>query len=82
MRTGRRPPKKSGCFSWGRFPMGEGLVCYRLFRRDHAGGLHMLGLDFRPGMTRAEFARQLSAGRRALRDQVDEIDLQQWEIAA
>ena len=78
----RRAPKKSAGFSWGRFPMGEGLVCYRLFRRDHAGSLHMLAVDFRPGMPRVALARQLRIARRALRDQVDTIDLQAMGVAA
>ena len=78
----RRAPKKSAGFSWGRFPMGEGLVCYRLFRRDHSGSLHMLAVDFRPGMPRVALARQLRVARRALRDQVDEIDLQAMGVAA
>lgn len=38
----RRAPKKQHGFSWGRFPMGEtGIVCYRLFRRDHRGVVHI-----------------------------------------
>ena len=78
----RRAPKKSVGFSWGRFPMGEGLVCYRLFRRDHSGSLHMLAVDFRPGMPRVALARQLRIARRALRDQVDTIDLQAMGVAA
>jgi hypothetical protein len=78
----RRAPKKSAGFSWGRFPMGEGLVCYRLFRRDHSGSLHMLAVDFRPGMPRVAVARQLRAARRALRDQVDTIDLRAMGVAA
>ncbi len=78
----RRTPKKAAGFSWGRFPMGEGLVCYRLFRRDHAGSLHMLAVDFRPGMPRVALARQLRIARRALRDQVDTIDLQAMGVAA
>ena len=78
----RRAPKKSAGFSWGRFPMGEALVCYRLFRRDHSGSLHMLAVDFRPGMPRVAVARQLRDARRALRDQVDTIDLQAMGVAA
>ena len=78
----RRAPKKSVGFSWGRFPMGEGLVCYRLFRRDHSGSLHMLAVDFRPGMPRVAVARQLRAARRALRDQVKAINLRAMGVAA
>lgn len=79
----RRAPKKQHGFSWGRFPMGEtGIVCYRLFRRDHAGSLHMHVVDARDGMSRAEIARRLRVGRRILRDQVDEIDLQAMGVAA
>ena len=79
----RRAPKKQHGFSWGRFPMGEtGIVCYRLFRRDHRGVVHMLAVDFRAGMARAELARRLRIARRALRDQVDEIDLQAMGVAA
>ena len=79
----RRAPKKQHGFSWGRFPMGDtGIVCYRLFRRDHRGVVHMHVVDARDDMSRAEVARRLQVGRRLLRDQVDEIDLQAMGVAA
>lgn len=79
----RRAPKKQSGFSWGRFPLGEGIVAYRLFRRDYRGSLHMLAVDFRDGMSRAEVARRLRMARRALRDQVDEIELREkYGVAA
>ena len=79
----RRAPKKQQGFSWGRFPLGEGIVAYRLFRRDFRGVVHMLAVDFRAGMARAELARRLRVARRALRDQVDEIELRdRYGIAA
>lgn len=79
----RRAPKKSDGFSWGRFPMGDtGIVAYRLFRRDHRGVVHMLVVDARDGMSRAELACRLRTGRRLLRDHVDEIDLQAMGVAA
>lgn len=79
----RRSPKKQHGFSWGRFPMGEsGIVAYRLFRRDIRGVVHMLAVDFRAGMARAELARRLRVARHALRDQVDEIDLRTMGVAA
>lgn len=79
----RRTPRKNGGFSWGRFPMGEaGPVCYRLFRRDHRGALHMSVFDFSQDRPRSEIAATLRRARHALRDRVDEIDLQQWEEQA
>lgn len=79
----RRAPKKQHGFSWGRFPMGDtGIVCYRLFRRDIRGTLHMLVVDTRDGMDRIEIASRLRVGRRILLDQVDEIDLRAMGLAA
>ncbi|RLK53408.1 hypothetical protein BCL79_2714 [Stenotrophomonas rhizophila] len=73
----RRSPTKNTGFSWGRFPMGpSGIVVYRLFRRDHAGALHFLGLNFYRHDTRRDMAIALRAACHRLRDQVDGIDLQ------
>jgi hypothetical protein len=79
----RKSPTKSEGFSWGRFPMGDtGVVSYRLFRRDHRGSLHMRRLDFNRTHTRADIARALKRARKALRDKVDEIDLEAMGVAA
>lgn len=79
----RRTPRKNGGFSWGSFPMGDGgPVCYRLFRRDHRGALHMSVFDFSLDKPRGEMAVTLRRARHALRDRVDEIDLQAMEEAA
>lgn len=79
----RRPPQKSGGFSWGRFPMGDtGVVSYRLFRRDHRGALHFFMVDFRGDETRYEMACRLRAAKRRLRDRVDEVDLAAMGVAA
>lgn len=80
----RRPPKKQHGFSWGRFPLGDtGLVSYRLFRRDHAGAVHMIPLVLVPGASRGVFAAQLRTACHGLRDKVDEIDLRlKWGLAA
>lgn len=68
----RRSPTKNTDFSWGRFPMGpSGIVVHRLFRRDHAGALHFIGLNF----YRRDIAIALRAACHRLRDQVDEIDM-------
>ncbi len=67
----------------GPLPDGrQGPVCYRLFRRDHRGALHMSVFDFSLDKPRGEMAVTLLRARHALRDRVDEIDLQQWEDQA
>lgn len=79
----RKSPAKSNGFSWGRFPMGDtGVVAYRLFRRDCRGALHTLSVDMRAGDERSAIAASLRRARHALRDQVDEIDLEAMGVAA
>jgi hypothetical protein len=79
----RKTPAKSDGFSWGRFPMGDtGVVAYRLFRRDCRGALHTLSVDMRPGDPRCAIAARLRRARHALRDQVDEIDMEAMGVAA
>lgn len=79
----RRPPKKLGGFSWGRFPVGDaGVVAYRLFRRDHRGALHTSTLHFCPRDQRREVALALRQACRRLRDRVDEIALAAMGVAA
>lgn len=79
----RRMPKKNGGFSWGRFPMGDGgPVCYRLFRRDYRGALHIASLTFGRSLDRRHIAYDLRRARHALRDRVDEIDLRAMGVAA
>jgi len=72
----RRQPKRNGGFSWGRSPMGDtGIVCYRLFRRDHIGALQFEGYTAQPHHTRPDIARGLRAACHRLRDRVDEFEL-------
>jgi hypothetical protein len=72
----RRAPKRNGGFSWGRFPdRPSGIVMYRLFRRDHNGAVHFIGLNFYRHDTRRDMAIALRAACHRLRDQVDDIDL-------
>ena len=79
----RKEPKKNPGFSWGRFPLGDtGVVAYRLFRRDHRGALHTRCIDLKPSDDRCTIAASLRRARRALRDQVDEIDLEAMGVAA
>lgn len=71
----RRPPKKQGGFSWGRFPLGDtGIVSYRLFRRDYRGVVHM-ETRLCSAKSVAATAQSLRVARRLLRERVDEIDL-------
>jgi hypothetical protein len=60
----------------------SGIVLYRLFRRDHAGALHFIGLNFYRRDARREMATTLRAACHRLRDQMDEIDLAAMELAA
>lgn len=81
--TTRRPPKKNGGFSWGRFPMGDtGITAYRLFRRDHTGTIHTQILNFYPQDKRRDIALALRDARHRLRDRVDAIDLAAWGLTA
>ncbi len=79
----RRSPTKNTGFSWGRFPMGaSGIVVYRLFRRDHRGAVHFVGLNFYRHDQRSAIAMALRAACHRLRDRVDEIDLAAMGVAA
>lgn len=72
-----RAPKRNDGFSWGRFPAGDrGAITWRLFRRDHKGGLHMANLTFYLDRDRrADIALALRHACHQLRDRVDELDL-------
>lgn len=79
----RRAPKRNGGFSWGRFPMGDtGIVCYRLFRRDLTGAVHIQSLHFYPQDNRRAVALALREACHRLRDCVDEIDLAALGVTA
>ena len=79
----RRPPRKAGGFSWGRFPIDDGrTVSWRLFRRDLAGRLYPRVVDAKANTSRAEVAAEVWQARIALREQVDEIVLQQLGVTA
>lgn len=83
--THKQPAKgRARPFAWGRKLEQHGsVVCYALFRRDHAGRLHSLSLQYLVGVApRSMIARDLMAARKRLRDRVDEIDLQAMEEAA
>jgi hypothetical protein len=69
-----RSPRKKQMFCWSREVM-NGVVCYRLFRRDHTGRPHHRKCTFYDSMTRPQIADILNQERHALRDRVDEIDL-------
>jgi len=60
----------------------SGIVVYRLFRRDHSGAVHFLGLNFYRHDSRSDMAIALRAACHRLRDQVDEIDLAAMEVEA
>ena len=79
----RRAPKKTGGFSFGRFPSECGTyVTFRLFRRDHRGALHMEARTFFTSADPTYIAKVLRHAKRQLRDRVDEIDLAAMEQAA
>ena len=79
----RRAPTKTTGFTWGRFPMGNtGIVCYRLFRRDLAGAVHIEAMHFFPRDQRAAVALALREACHGLRDRVDKIDLAAMGVAA
>ncbi|WP_313217804.1 hypothetical protein [Stenotrophomonas sp.] len=79
----RRSPKRNGGFSWGRFPdKPSGIVMYRLFRRDHNGAVHFIGLNFYRHDTRRDMAIALRKACHRLREQVDDIDLVALGVAA
>lgn len=79
----RRAPTKNTGFSWGRFPMGDtGIVCYRLFRRDLTGAVHIEPLHFYPRDQRPAVALALREACHRLRDRVDELDLAALGVTA
>lgn len=79
----RRPPEKQPGFSWGRnVSDDEGVVVYRLFRRDIFSRLYVEERRFDFDVPRYMIARSLRTARRCLRDCVDEIDLRAMGIAA
>lgn len=79
----RRPPRKLGGFSWGRFPASDtDIVAYRLFRRDNTGATHVENLHFHLRDQRRQVALALRAACHRLRDRVDEIDLVTLGVAA
>ncbi|MGQ4661299.1 hypothetical protein [Lysobacter sp. F6437] len=83
--THKQPAKgRARPFAWGRkLEQNGSVVCYALFRRDNAGRLHPLHLQYLVGVAqRSMIARDLMAARKRLRDRVDEIDLQAMEEAA
>ncbi len=76
-RYDRRTPKRTGGFSWGRFPTSSHALVpgveWRLFRRDLTGRLHA-GLHLFPIETeRSAIAQALLIHRRELREKVDAI---------
>lgn len=79
----RRAPKSNGGFSWGRFlDKPSGIVMYRLFRRDHNGALHFIGLNFSRHDSRRDMAIALRAACHRLRNRVDGINLAALGVAA
>lgn len=70
-----RQPKKTHGFSWGRSISADGLVTWRLFRRDQRGAMHWIQLTPHASWPRHEIAENLQRARHALRDQVDVVDL-------
>lgn len=70
-----RQPKKTRGFSWGRSVSADGLVTWRLFRRDQRGALHMKLIVPRIEWSLTTTAEEINRARHALRDQVDEVDL-------
>lgn len=79
----RRAPRRNWGLSWGRFQTDDGsAVTYRLWRRDHAGALHMEARTFFTHAGPAHIARVLRQAKRQLRDRVDTIDLAAMGLAA
>ena len=79
----RRAPKKTGGFSFGRFPSECGTyVTFRVFRRDHTGRLHVASRQFFRDDSAAEVAAHLWRARILQREFVDSLQLQAWGIAA
>lgn len=77
-----RLPKKGNGFSWGR-SVRDGVVIWRLFRRDQNGTLHWKQMVYiRNNCARLQMANELNKARHTLRDQVDEIDLAIMGITA
>ncbi len=80
-RLAPRQPIPFRAFSWGRV-VDDKTVTWRLFRRDHRRRVHMSSIGFSRNTDRRTMAGALWHARIALRNRVDEIDLQAWGIAA
>lgn len=76
-----RQPIPFRTFSWGRV-VTDKHVTWRLFRRDHRRRVHMSAIGFSHGTDRRTIAGALWHARIALRNRVDEIDLQAMDLAA
>lgn len=77
----RRAPRAAGGFSWGRFPIEDGrAMSWRLFRRDLTGRLYPKVVNAKAGASRSAIAGQVWRARIELRDQVDEVVLQQLGV--
>lgn len=68
-------------FTWSRL-VDDKECTWRLFRRDCHRRLHMFAVSFSHGTDRHTIAFTLWHARIALRNRVDEIDLQAMDIAA
>jgi len=76
-----RAPKKMSGFCWGRTHSLDNGICYRLFRRDQRGALHYFIRSYsfdelaNDPRIRTRIAHEIHQARRALREQVDTVDL-------
>lgn len=79
----RRAPKKTGGFSFGRFPSECGTyVTFRMFRRDHTGRLHVEIRQFSREQPVDEVAAHLWHARIRQREFVDSLQLEAWGMVA
>lgn len=70
-RTRRPPMKPMRQSTWARLPMGDtGVVCWRIWQRDHHGAQQMHGINVGPTTSRREIAKRLRKARAELLDLV------------
>lgn len=74
-----RSPRNKNRFCYMREVM-NGVVRYRLFRRDMTGRTHHKSCVFYDGMDKRQMAEILNQERHALRNRVDDIDLKSMGV--
>lgn len=71
----RRPPMKPmRQLTWCRIPLGDtGVICWRIWMRDHRGAQQMTGINVGPGISRRTIAERLRKAKSKLSQSLYEL---------